>query len=166
MLGGPKPYTTAPMWWSDLPDPQSKSPYVRGDCFAVVQWLHKLRERYAPLRRGGFRPVLLDDERKLLAFARALPGEEVSLVMNYGSAKQEVSLAAGSPGQLVALMSPQLRFPPKKGPGGSPVAPDLSKITPLQVGGSRQFVNPEGRISFWVNPMSVRVVFVSDNEPR
>ena len=166
MYGGPKPYTTAPMWWSDLPDPPAKSPHFRGDCFAVVQWLHKLRERYAPLRRGELRPVLLDDERKLLAFARALPGDEVILVVNYGSAKQKVSLPAGRPGQLVALMSPQLKVPPKKGPGGSSIAPDISKIMRLQVGGSRQFVSPEGRISLWVNPMSVRVVFVNDNEPR
>jgi hypothetical protein len=90
----------------------------------------------------------------------------VILVVNYGSAKQKVSLPAGKPGQLVALMSPQLKVPPKKGPGGSSIAPDISKIMRLQVGGSRQFVNPEGSISLWVNPMSVRVVFVSDNEPR
>ena len=164
--GGSSLYAAAPMWWNDLPDPQAKPPRFRSDLFALVQWLHSLRDKYAPLRRGEVRPVLFDDGRKLLAFARSLPGDEVILVMNYGSAKQEVALPAGKPGRLVALMSPQVKLPPKKGADGAPVAADVSKINRLQVGGSRQFVNPQGTVSLWVNPMSVRVVFVNDKEPR
>lgn len=62
-------HPAAPMWWNDLPDPKTKPPRFRSDFFALVQWLHGLREKYPPLRRGEFSPVWYDDERKLLAFA-------------------------------------------------------------------------------------------------
>lgn len=162
VYGGSSPYDAGPMWWDDLPDPQAKPPRFRGDFFALVQWLHTLREKYAPLRRGEFRPVWFDDERKLLAFARSLPGDEVILLMNYGSVKQKVSLPAGKPGQLVAVLSPQLKAPAKEGADASRPTPDAAKLKWLQVGGSRQFVDPQGTISLWVNPMSVRVVLVND----
>ena len=45
-------------------------------------------------------------------------------------------------------------------------APDYSRIRRLRMGGSRQFVNAQGRIVLWVNPMSIRVVLVNDKEPR
>jgi len=135
----------------------------------LVQWLHRMREWYEPLRRGDFRRVLADDENKVLAFARTLPGDEIILLMNYGARKQKVMLPAGKPGQLLAVFSPQVQ-PSEKGSPLKPKTPDAAadaeKIEPLGVGGSRQFVNPEGKIRIWVAPMSVRVVFVNDKEPR
>lgn len=162
MNGGSSPYAAAPMWWNDLPDPKTKPPRFRSDFVALVQWLHTLREKYAPLRRGEFRPVWFDDERKLLAFARSLPGDEVILLMNYGSAKQKVALPVGKPDQLAAVLSPQVKAPAKKDAEATRPAPDAGKFKPLQVGGSRQFVNPQGTISLWVDPMSVRVVLLND----
>jgi len=158
MNGGSPPYVAAPMWWNDLPDPKTKPPRFRADYYALVQWLHTLRHKYAPLRHGSFRPIWSDNERKLLAFSRSLPGDEVILLMNYGSAKQEVTLPAGRPGQLVAVLSPQVKVPAKP----SRPSPDAAKFKRLQVGGSRQFVSPQGNISLWVNPMSVRVVLLND----
>lgn len=166
MNGGPSPFAAAPMWWNDLPDPQAKPPRLRSDFFALAEWLHSLREKYAPLRRGEFRPVWFDDERKLLAFARSLPGDEVILLMNYGSVKQEVSLPAGKPGQLVAVLSPQVKPPTTVSADTIRPSPDAVKFKRLQVGGSKQFVNPKGTISLWVRPMSVRVVLLNDNKPR
>lgn len=162
MNGGPAPFAAAPMWWNDLPDPQAKPPRFRSDFFALVNWLHSLREKYSPLRRGDFKPLWFDDERKLLAFARSLPGDEVILLMNYGSVKQEVALQVGKPGQLVAVLSPQVKTPAKKGAEASRPALDAAKSKRLHVGGSRQFVNPLGTISLWVSPMSVRVVLRND----
>jgi len=107
--------------------------------------------------------VLLDEERKVLAFARSLPGDEVILVMNYGGTKHEVHLSAGTPGQLVALLSPQVKRPSPSAKVPTDSAPsDLTKLAPLHMGGSRQFVDAEGRISVWVNPMAVRVVLLND----
>jgi len=162
MNGGSPPYATAPMWWNDLPDANAKSPRFRRDFFALVQWLHTMREKHAPLRRGEFRPVWFDDERKLLAFARSLPGDEVILLMNYGAVKQEVALPAGKPGQLVVVLSPQVKAPAKENAAAIRTSPDSAPFKRLQVGGSKQFVNPQGTISLWVNPMSVRVVLVND----
>ncbi|MCH7841086.1 MAG: hypothetical protein IID38_12745, partial [Planctomycetes bacterium] len=198
MYGLCKPWRRPPMWWPDLADPASKPQNYRGDLLALVHWLHQQRERYAPLRHGEFRPVLLDEEHRIFAFARSLPGDEVILVVNYGKTKQKVVLPAGKPGQLVGVLSPQIKPPPlrakavqgknvrRPGPVRPPAAgqnasvmadaetttgrangaPGYSRIRRLRMGGSRQFVNAQGRIVLWVNPMSIRVVLVNDKEPR
>jgi len=128
----------------------------------LVQWLHALREKYAPLRRGEFRPVWFDDECKLIAFARSLTGDEVILLMNYGPVKQEVALPAGKLGQLVIVLSPLVKATVKEGVETILPTPDAATFKRLQVGGSMQFVNPQGTISLWVNPMSIRVVLLND----
>ncbi len=159
-------YRSVPMWWNDLPDPKTKSPDYRGDFFALVQWLHKMRAEHRPLRRGGFRLILNDAENKIFSFARTLPGDEVILVMNYGDKKQKVMLPAGVPGQMVVAMTPMID------PSKSRLAKltkgkyDHTKIAPLPVGGGRAFVNKEGKVRLWVAPMSIRVVLVNDKEPR
>lgn len=159
-------YTRSPMWWNDLPDPRTKSPNYRGDFFALVQWLHKVRAEHKPLRRGGFRLVLHDEENKVFSFARTLPGDEVILVMNYGDKKRKVMLPIGKPGQMVVALTPMIdpsrsrlaRFTKEKY--------DHTKIAPLPVGGGRAFVNKDGKVRVWVDAMSIRVVLVNDNEPR
>jgi glycosidase len=169
MYGGSGAFVNPPMWWKDAPESAARSTHYRDDFFALVQWLHHMREWYEPLRRGDFRRVLADDANKVLAFARSLPGDEIILVMNYGARKQKVMLPAGKPGQLVAVFSPQVQPSEKRSPrkANTPeAAADTEKVEPLGVGGSRQFVNPEGKIRIWVAPMSVRVVFVNDKEPR
>lgn len=196
MYGLCKPWARPPMWWPDSADPASKPQNYRGDLLALVHWLHQQREQYAPLRRGEFRTVLLDEGHRIFAFARSLPGDEVILVVNYGKTKQKVVLPAGKPGQLVGVLSPQIKPPPlravegknvrRSGPvrlpatgqgvtvrtdaktrtGPTNEAPNYSRIRRLRMGGSRQFVNAQGRIVLWVNPMSIRVVLVNDKEPR
>ncbi len=154
-----------PMWWDDLDGAKTKSPDYRGDSFALIQWLHQLRQDYAPLRHGDLRPVLWDEDQEILAFARTLPLEEVVLVMNYGSEKRLVNLPAGRPRELVAVLSPQLDPGAARGRARRTSAThDYSKRAELQVGGSRQFVNDGGRIRVWVNPMSARVVLASGPE--
>ncbi len=156
MYGGMGAYARAPMWWKDLGE-QAKAP-VRDDFRMLVEWLHRVREKYPALRGGAFRPVMHDDARKIFAFARTLPGDEAIVAVNYGDAKQEFEITLGRPGQMVALMSPQIQ----------PGPPDEKRRRPpsdrLQVGGSRQFVNPQGRISFWVGPQSARIVLVRDDQ--
>ena len=184
------PWYLEPMWWNDLPNPESKRPTYRGDFYALIQMLNTFRSRFAPLRRGDFKPVIADDEKKLLAFSRSLPGDEVILVMNYGDAKQPVKLTVGRPGDLVPVLSPQLkpvpilrkgRTPPSSDvvvakqlhEGGQtqethaqvapPPEPDLTKIPELRVGGQREFVKPDGTIDFWVDPMGVRIVLIGES---
>ncbi len=151
------------MWWNDLPDPKMQSPDFRGDLFALIQWLHDLRDKYPAIRRGDYQPVLFEDEKKILSFARALPGEQVILLMNYGDAKQLVNLPVGKPGDLVGVLSPLLdpsQHPKYKRANAPPY--DRTKIEPLQVGGSRQFVNQDGTVRLWINPMSVRIVIAGE----
>jgi len=160
-------YCPQPMWWNDLPDPSTKAAEFRGDFYALIQWLHQLREKHPALRAGGWRIVTVDDDRKLFAVARTLPEDELILVMNYGSAKQLLQLSAGRPGQLAAVMSPHLRrLPPRRTRRDAPpAAVDNTLIQPLGFNGNRQFVNPQGQLRLWIEPLSVRVVFLEAREP-
>jgi len=163
MLGGAGALRRAPMWWPDLPDTSSRPPTNPGDLRPLLSWLHLRRELHAPLRYGEFRTVLLDEPRRLLAFSRFLPGDEVIVVINYGSTKQEVTLHAGRPGQLIGVLIPQL----KPAQGKDAVAKrDGLKFALIRMNGSRQFVSDQGDIHFWIGPMSLRLVLISDKEPR
>jgi len=168
MFGAAEPYNIAPMWWPDLSDPKTKSPLYRGDLFGLVQWLHEFRAEHAPLRTGRSRPIMLDEGNRVLAFARSLPGDEVVLVMNYGKTKRKIMLPVGRPGQLVAIVTPHLqgRTMPNFGRTPKPEKPDLSKPERQAFSGSRQFVSDLGEVRLWVEPMSVRIILVSDDEPR
>ncbi len=171
MFGGGGEFARAPMFWTGVQAEGDSKGRATSDFFALVQWLHYIRRWYAPLRTGEFRQVLTDEKNKVLSFARSLPGDEVILVMNYGDSKQKVMLPAGKPGQLVAVFSPQVQpaergIPRKQKKAEAKSEDDPAKVEPLGVGGSRQFVNNDGLIRLWVAPMSVRVVFVNDKEPR
>ena len=127
--------------------------------------LNALREQYAPLQHGDFRPVLLDEGRRILAFGRSVGSDEVIVVMNYGDTNYQVKLPARRPGQLVRVINPQLAPLPSGGrgrPTGASI--DYTKIPRLRVGGSRQFANNLGEMSIWVAPMSVRIAMLSDEE--
>jgi len=167
MYGVTETDLTAPMWWPDLPDPGTKSPHYRGDLFGLLQWLHKFRAEHAPLRTGAFVPVLLDEANRVAAFARSLPGDEVILVMNYGTTKRKVMVPAGRPGQLVAVITPHLqgKSMPNFRRGRQPEKPDRTKPMRQTFSGSRQFIDDSGEARIWVDPMSVRIVLVNDQEP-
>jgi len=167
MFGADEPCNVAPMWWPDLNDPKTKSPYYRGDLFGLVQWLHTFRVDHRPLRAGLYRALMLDEDRRVLAFARSLPGDEVVLVMNYGNKKQKVMLPVGRPGQLVAVITPHLEGRSFSfGRSSARETPDRSKPVRQAFSGSRQFVNDLGQVRVWVDPMSVRIILVNDNEPK
>lgn len=155
------PWHPEPMWWNDLPNPESRKPTYRGDFYALVQMLNGFRARLAPLRRGDFKMVLADEEKKLLAFARTLPDDQVIAVMNYGEAKQPVSLTVGKPGDLVPVLSPQLKPMPMARKGQPPPPePDPANVPELRVGAQREYVKPDGTIDFWVDPMGIRLVLL------
>ena len=163
MYAAPGPDVRAPMWWADLPDPATKPAGYRADFLALVRQLHGLRDRFAPLRHGDFRAVLLDGERHILAFARTLPGDEVIVVMNYGDATQDVTLTVGRPRQLLGVITPELRpgaphplFKKRRPPKGS------LEVPRLRLGGNRQFADRSGAISLSVKPKSIRLVLASD----
>jgi hypothetical protein len=159
MFGGPGYYADAPMWWSDGISGAVKTEHYQSEFFSLVQWLHRMRESYPVLRKGGFRRVLMDDANGVLAFARSMPDQEIILVVNYGDAKQLVMLPAGKPGQVVGVRSPHLK-PPRGTKKTNGAAGSDGEFGPLSVAGARQFVGPEGKIRMWLDPMSVRVVFL------
>ncbi len=161
---GGAPDFWAPMWWTDLADSANKPPEIRTDMAALVRWLHSRRQHYAPLREGKFRAVLSDEERKLFAFGRSLPGDELILLVNYGSAKQKVVLPMGRPGQIIGVLIPHFLTPrPAKADAGT-TAP--SGLPVFRINGSRQMVSPKGEIRLWIGPMSARVILVTEGELR
>jgi len=159
--------TPALMWWPDLPTSVSKSPYYHGDLYGLVKWLHEFRAKHESIRRGTFLPISLDEQARTLAFGRAIEGEEVIVLANYGDTKCKFMVTAGVPGQMVAVITPHLqgkslrRRPKPEGDG-----PAFPKPTALEFSGSRQFVNNHGQIRVWVEPMSVRLAVIRDKEPR
>jgi hypothetical protein len=150
------------MWWSGQQDTPLKAADYRSDFAALVQWLHARRGMEHPLRHGGFRPIMQDEERRLFAFARTLSGDEVVLVVNYGHTKHKVVLQAGTPGQLAGVLSPQFGrlTSGKQRSGRSKADSTQAHIQSLWVGGSRKYVDTGGHIRLWVTPMSVRVVLL------
>jgi hypothetical protein len=88
-----------------------------------------------------------------------MPDQEIVLVVNHSDTKQLVMLPAGKPGQMVGVRSPHLKPPRGAKKQGDVAGSDLD-FPPLSVAGARQFVGPEGKIRMWLDPMSVRVVFL------
>jgi glycosidase len=156
MFGGMDYYADAPMWWRDLPGATAE--HFQTGSFSLVRWLHQIRNDYPALRRGDFRSVLIRDADRVFAFARTLPGEEIVLVVNHGTSKQRVMLPAGKPGELVGVRNPHFKPPPRAKPGAGNA--DLGDFPHLSVAGARQFVGPDGTIRMWLDPMSVRLVFL------
>lgn len=169
MLDARTETTPALMWWPDLPDPVTKSPYYHGDIYGLIKWLHEFRKEHESIRRGSFRAISLDEQARTLAFGRAMDGEEVIVLANYGDTKRKFMVTAGVPGQMVAVITPHLlgkslrRRPKPDGDGDGPAFP---QPTPLEFSGSRQFVNNNGQIRVWVEPMSARLAVIRDKEPR
>jgi len=129
---------------------------------SLIQWLNTRRLVDAPLRAGVLRVVLVDEERKVLALARTLPGDEVILVMNFGDVQQRVMVPAGKPGQLAAMLSLALdtdKLPPALAQMNPP---PKDGVQPLRMVGSRQLVDVNGQARVWVKPMSARYVLLQD----
>ncbi|UCE60632.1 MAG: hypothetical protein JSU63_02555 [Phycisphaerales bacterium] len=161
-VGMPRGPAVSRMWWNDLPDPGSKAPDYRGDLLALVRFLNAQRAQHAPLRYGDTEPLLFDGDKKVLAFARCLPGDKVVLVMNYGDTNQQIKLAVAAPGQLVRVINPQLKYKPRRRRGqAASQTYDHTKVPKLRVGGSRQYANEWGEIALWVEPMSIRIALVN-----
>lgn len=153
--------TPPPMWWKDLANAQPKPRAYRDDFASLVQWLNLRRDIHTPLRAGSFRVLMQDAGQEVFALIRSLPDDEAILVVNYGKDKRQLTLTAGKPGQLVGVLSPKFDQPAR---GQSSKKPSESKdrggIIPLHLGGSRQYVDPGGRIHLRMDPMSIRMVIV------
>lgn len=148
------------MLWPDLPGTNPVVQKHRDDFASLLQWLHARRDVDAPLRRGKFRPVLADGERRLLAFARSTRVAEVIVLMNYGATKQMVMLPVGRPGMKVSVLTPLLD-PDRKLLFARQAPSSKDRISPRRMGASRQIINKDGLARLWVDPMSIRVVLAS-----
>lgn len=112
MYGGESDLTSAPMWWKDLETPSADPPHYRDDLLALFRWLNKFRDENPVLSRGAFRSVTLDEEKRLLAFARTAPDGEIALAVNYGPFRQTTKLKLGVPGRGVTVLSPSGNMEP------------------------------------------------------
>jgi hypothetical protein len=154
----------APMAWMDGPA-AAPWPESLDDLVPLVRWLHSRRQHYPMIREGAFRKAFVDEDRKLWAFARSLPGDELIVLVNAAPIKQKVMIPVGRPGQLIGLLIPQLlpASKPGKDRSGKPIA---AKPAVLSVNGSRVFANGKGEIRLWISPMSIRIILVTDKELR
>ena len=126
MYGADDPYCRAPMWWEDLPGVREAG--YRANLRRYYQELAALRRSLTPLRRGGFRVLLADDRRRVVAYTRRWHEEQVAVVLNGGTQPARVTLNLGSAGQAVSVLTPGVGEPPdyhcehgedRLGPGGT-----------------------------------------------
>ena len=160
LRGGKGGQSLRVMLWPDLPGTDPAVQKHRDDFASLLQWLHARRGVDTPLRRGDFRPVLADGERRLLAFARSTGEAEVIVLMNYGATKQQVMLPAGRPGMKVSVLTP-LIDPNRKLPFRGNTSSSKDRISPRRMAASRQVIKDDGLARLWVDPMSIRVVLTS-----
>ncbi len=161
LVGKPDASTPAPMWWKDLPGAPGKPRGFRDDFASLMQWLNIRRDIHAPLQAGSFRVFMQDAAQEVFALSRLLPDDEVILIVNYGIKKRQLTLTAGKPRQMVGVLSPRFEQPKLRRSSGRPPKPkDEGSITPLYLGGSRQYVDPEGHIRVWIDPMAVQLVVI------
>jgi cyclomaltodextrinase / maltogenic alpha-amylase / neopullulanase len=104
MWGANDPDCRKPMVWDDLvyedevtlPDGSKKDQpdkvEVNRDLLEHYRKLIALRRDLSSLRRGSFETILIDDEHQLYGFRRKLNDEEVIVVLNNSSHKQEAAL--------------------------------------------------------------------------
>jgi glycosidase len=86
------PSNRQPMVWKDkepYDDPEVK---FDDDLFAFYQRAIAVREHFEALQAGFFRPVKMDDERGIFAFARELNDQRVYVVINRSAQAQSVEI--------------------------------------------------------------------------
>ena len=148
-----------PMWWQGSPADGSNA--YRRDLAALALQLNSLRERFAPLASGSFRKVLADEKQRVLAFARALPGDEVIVVINFGDTPQRVKVPTGCPGQLIGVVTPELTpGPPHPFFKNRAAAEPASAIPQLRLGGNQQYADESGNLSVSLKPQTIRLLLL------
>ena len=164
LLCGGGAHALAPMWWPDTPSVNDKLPSHSREMLALVKFLNTWRPKIKPLRNGDFRFVMHNEQKRVFAFARSVPGDELILVANYGDKKQQVSIPIGRNEGLYSILSPQLK-PVELHPilKKSRPADDAWGIPALNMGGSRQKPDAKGNLRFWVRPMAVRIVLLPND---
>jgi glycosidase len=107
MWGANDPDCRKPMVWEDmvyedeatLPDASVKKNgdkvEVNRGLLAHYKKLIALRNELPALRTGSFETILVDDDKQLYGFKRALDGEEVIVVLNNSEEAQEALLPVG-----------------------------------------------------------------------
>ncbi len=153
------------MWWSDSRQSNRMNTIMQGEFYALYKLLNGLRKEYEPIIRGDFSLVKDDPKSKILAVSRSLSSERIVLVINYSTSPQRVELTSNHPNKKLAILSPQTKsaeahpLMKRRGSGTNP-----SKIPQFQIGGEQQIAGNDGSISFWVNPMSMRLLL--DFDPK
>lgn len=83
MFSPDDPSNRMPFWWKDVGAFENPDFRFNDDVFAYFQKAVAVRNALEPLRTGGFRPVLVDDDRGLYGFAReGADGRRVFVVFN------------------------------------------------------------------------------------
>ncbi len=154
---------TQAMWWQGSPPASQAGAGMQGEFFALHKLLNMMRNKYAPIVGGDLSIALDDSKNKVLAISRSKSTERIVLVLNYGTKKQLVKLASNHPKHKLAILSPQIKsaeanpFTRRKAKNI-----DASKIPQFRLSGEQQISAADGSLSFWVKPMSMRVLLDVD----
>ncbi len=162
MTGAHSDAALAPMWWIEPGRKDAPSPDYRADYRALVRLMNDVRARYEPLRRGDFKLVLADDDRRIFAFSRSHEDRTVIVVVNASDERREAVLEPGLvEADMVAVVRPELEplIPRSQQTGIDPLRPVLVEPK-LRLAGNRTLADSAGRISINLDPMSLKLVLV------
>ncbi len=154
-----------PMWWKNSSPTSELNATMQGEFYALHKLLNMLRNKYESISRGELSIALDDSKNKILAISRSILSERIVLILNYGAKQQRVTLTSKHPKQKLAILSPQIKsseanpFTTRKSGNAN-----TSKIPQFRLSGEQQLSAADGSVSFWVKPMSVRVLLDIDAE--
>lgn len=150
------------MWWPGAQMP--KGPLAgayREDVYALLSWLAETQRRFPELASGKLSIKHDDPKQRVLAFEKASGGKRVIVAINYGDERREVLLDVGDAREMIAAVSPEL-VPRWRRPSPKRPMPQLSidEMPELRVGGHRQALRADGKLSLSLRPLSLRLVVV------
>ena len=159
-----------PMWWNDLASAALQPNEYRVEFYALTKLMNQLRSRFPALRSGEIHrkaispsgPWFSSMSPDVLVFSRSLPDEEIIVALNLGKERRTGPIPVGYPGQLVGVLSPQIR-PGRVSPfAGSPQTIGGKPVPQLGIGAQRRHADEWGDITLKLKPESVRLIVIGD----
>lgn len=148
------------MWWPGAHMPQGPlAGAYREDVYALLAWLAETQQRFPELASGELSIKHDDPKQRMFAFEKASGGKRVIVAINYGDARREVLLNVGGAREMIAVVSPEL-VPRWRRPSPKRPTPQLSisDMPNLRVGGHRQALRADGKLSLSLRPLSLRLI--------
>ncbi|HKQ46474.1 MAG TPA: alpha amylase N-terminal ig-like domain-containing protein [Phycisphaerae bacterium] len=125
MFGADDPSDRKPMFWEDLMPYDDPDERIEPGLYEHYRRTIAIRNTYPALQLGSYQTLLAMDNYRVFAFARALDGESIVVVVNNGSKRRRLDVPSPWPNgtKVMAIMNPEaceLAEPSKEQPAARP----------------------------------------------